>query len=72
MIIVKWRENKEVDLTYCRMSDIPKGFKRKFNKWMRGQTYAILDGEGAYYSWDVRSFFRSIGVEIEMVRLEDG
>ena len=32
-----------------------------FVEWMYGQTHAIVDGEPAYYEWDVKKFIRGNG-----------
>ena len=49
---------------HLREEDLSKVFyykdKKKFIKWMFGQTCMLLDGKMCYYQWDVERFLSGL------------
>lgn len=59
---------QESTLTYYFEADLElfmsKSELKKFDKWIRGQTCALIDGKMVFYSWDVERFLKLVREKI--------
>jgi len=56
--IHKYETDGNIHYTYVKFEDIPKKYKDTFDKWMRGQTYGIIDGIPVAYVWDLERWLK--------------